>query len=445
MKNFALVSLLLITLLSCDDFTQKNLDVAAPTSKQEVNNADLLLTDTARINSGEFTLEKLLANTGTFVTEPLIQKLNQNIEDLNQSINQYCGSLDAFSDITKEQVETLRIPIQENWKKSMRTFHQLEMMAFGPATEITNNTMESLYSFDGEEKCRLDAQLFQLSLRGPSRLPQLDVINNYNIRGLDSLEPLFFADPNKSRCSRVNPRIAKWFEGPLLNREKTVCTYSKHILSDMVKKANDLAKRWSPLQGHYTAAMLNGSAGSPLEIVNTISQAMFFLDTNTKDIKIAYPAGFEVRIDGTITKCPDNSCPDKAEHPYSDFGFDAIESSVEGFRYLFFGINSQTNFDGNGFDDLLINREFKELSDTLRANTDTLLNNIRSLKKETTLREALKNIDPAKCESTTSENRLEEVCAIVWDIRKVTDLLKNEYLSALQELSAPRQAQGDND
>lgn len=447
MKKFKTASLLslLFILASCEDFTQKNIEVATP-PKQEVNTVDLLLGETSRINSGEFSIEKLLANTGSFVTEPLVQKLKREINDLNSAVNQHCSSLGVFTQITSEQLSTLRKPIQENWKKAMRSYHQLAMMSYGPATDITSTFFDSLYTFDGEEKCRLDANLFQVSERGVSRLPRLDVINNYNVRGLDTLEPLFFADPNKTRCTgRVNPRIAKWFEGPLLEREKVVCTYAQHLLKDMTVKASELAKQWSPQQGHFTAVMLRGGAGSPIELVNQISQSLFSLDTNTKDVKLAFPAGFEVRIDGTVTKCPDATCPNKREHIYANFALDALEASVEGFRMLFLGLNPETGVNGNGFDDLLSNRGHGELAVQMTQNTNDLLKNIQALKEKTTLGDALKLVDPVKCEETTSENRLEEVCALVWDIRKVSNLLKNEYLSALQELSAPGQAQGDAD
>lgn len=445
MKKLILTSLALTTLISCEDFTQKNIDQATPPVNQEANSVDLLLSETSRINSGEFSIEKLIANTGSFVVEPLVGELNQNIGKLSQSINQYCGSLSAFTELSKEQVETLRRPIQESWKDAMATYHKLDMMKFGPVDDGSDTTMDSLYTFDASTRCAVDTQLFLLSLRGPGRLPSMDMINNYNIRGLDTLEPLFFADPNQTRCVRVNPRVAKWFEKPLLEREKTVCTYSKHLLSDIVKKADELAKKWSPQQGHYTATMLRGNAGSPLEVTNAISQALFHVYKSTSDLKLAYPAGFEIRVNGSLTKCPDTSCPKNSEHLYADFGFEAIEASLEGFRHLFFGINPRSGLNGNGFDDLLRSREFDAIADQMKANVDTFLKNLRALKKETTLSEALKNIDRTKCEASTSEDRQEEVCALVWDLRKVTDLLKNEYLSALQEFSAPAQAQGDND
>lgn len=431
-------------LTSCDDFTSKNLDVAQPTN-EEIDNVDLLLSENSTINSGAFSLEKLIANTGSFVTGPLVEELAKETKELDQAINQHCSTLNILSDLDEDKLETLRAPIQENWKEAMSVYHKLAMMNYGPAAAITSTAMDSIYSFDGIEKCRMDVILLQIDLTGESRLPRFDVINNYNVRGLDTLEPLFFAPANKSRCSRVNGRLTQWFQKPLLAREKQVCILAKHLSQDITAKASELQKAWSPQQGYYTAQMLRGAQGTPIELTNKISQALFFLDTNTKDIKLSYPAGFDVRVGDTLTKCPDASCPGSREHPYAEFGLEALESSLFGFKLLFEGISAQAGTNGLGFDDLLRDREHSDLAKNISTNLDLILENVRSLKKTTTLKEALENIDPTKCEQTTSENRLEEVCALVWDIRKVTDLLKNDYLNALQELSAPRQAQGDND
>ena len=444
MKKVKILILTSILLTSCEDFTQKNLDVAVAPVK-ELDNIDLLLSETSRINSGSFTIEKFLANTGSFVTQPLVERMANELDSFNQSVNQYCLGVEVLTELSLEQLKKLREPVQENWKKAMSSYHQLSMMSYGPAALASSTVMNSLYTFDGEEKCRVDFELYKLSTGGITRLPRTDVINNYNVRGLDALEPLFFGDPNKSRCSRPNSRIVEWFKTPLLSREKTACTYAKHLLKDIQKKGRELAKLWSPNEGHYTATMLRGGAGSPIELTNSIGQGLFLLDTNTKDVKLAYPAGFEVRIDGTVTKCPESVCPKKREHLYADFSLEAIESSLVGFRLLFLGINPQTGVNGFGFDDLLRSRDHGDVAEKMSSALENVLKSVRSFKESTSLALALENLDPVKCEQTTADNRLEEACALVWDIREVTNLLKNEYLSALQELSAPGQAQGDAD
>ena len=433
-----------LVLTSCEDFTQKNIEFSAPKPVEE-NVVDRLLVEANSINEGEFSIEKLIANVGTFVTQPVVEDLKNQISVLDASLKSHCGAINVLSTLEDTQLEELRKPLQENWKKAILTYHKLATLNFGPGAEETSTAMNSLYSFDGEEKCRVDLQLFRYSRQGEAALPRFDVIDNYNVRGLDSLEPLFFASPSQTRCSKANPRIVQWFEKPLIEKEKVVCAYSLHLMKDIVAKANELSKAWSPQTAHYTAQMLRGKKGSPLEVTNNISQALFYLDTDTKDKKLAYPAGFEVRINGTVQSCSPDVCPSKIEHPYAEMGFESLIASLEGSKALFQGIGHKTNKNGFGFDDLLSSREKASLSEKMISGIDAAIENLRKQQKKGSFKDLFKNIDPDKCQSSTSENRIVEACALVQDIRKVTNLLKNEYLNALGELSAPRQAQGDND
>ena len=440
MKN-ALFLICLLFLASCDDFTEKNLETKTSGSDQLVNTADLLLGQTDLINSGEFSIEKLLANTGNFVVGPLTTKLDNQISKLDTGINQYCATIAILDDATEEQVLSLRAPLQESWKEAMLTYHQLEVMNFGPAKSATSTSMLSIYSFDGEDKCQIDRTLLQVER---SRFPRFEVIDNYNVRGLDSIEPLIFADPKKSRCQKVNPRIQAWFDKPLIQKERTVCKLMTHLMKDISLKSSQLEKAWSVRGGNYTASMLKGTVGTSLEVTNKISQALFVMDTLIKDIKTSYPAGFEVRIEEENRKCPQASCPRASEHLYADMALASLQASFIGFKNLFSGTNPETGFNGYGLDDLLVSRGFTSISKSLITDIDIAIANIEKIKSQS-FQDLLSGIDATACEQTTSENRKVEACALVWDIRKVTDVLKNEYLVALAELSAPRQARGDND
>jgi predicted lipoprotein len=152
-----------------------------------------------------------------------------------------------------------------------------------------------------------------------------------------------------------------------------------------------------------------------------------------------------VRLDGVLTKCPDASCPEAREHPYSELGLQSLLTSLNGFKNLFMGISIEDQRNGFGLDDLLRDRGHEQIADAISSNLEQAITEVRRLESKTTMGELLKDIDPTKCQNSSSENRLEEACALVWDLRGITNLLKNEYLAALQELSAPRQSRGDND
>jgi hypothetical protein len=215
-------------------------------------------------------------------------------------------------------------------------------------------------------------------------------------------------------------------------------------MKDITLKSSQLESAWSVRGANYTASMLRGEVGTNLEVTNKISQALFKMDTLIKDIKTAYPAGFEVRIDEQITKCPQATCPRATEHLYADMALESLVASFTGFKVLFTGTNVVSGVNGYGLDDLLVSRGFAGIAKSLTENIDLAIAKIEKLEGQS-FKKLLENVDQTACEQTTSDNRLVEACALIWDIRKVTDILKNDYLVALAELSAPRQASGDND
>jgi hypothetical protein len=422
----------LLLLASCNDFTERN----------EIPKSNFSGTATY---DGTFTNERLIGNLGVYIITPTVEKLNKNINELNFDYLNFCNSLNDYENdnFDIETLNSLLEPIQASWKQSMQSYHIFAMMNVGPSAAETSSIMPSIYSFDQQDKCRLDQAVVLYDLR--DRLPRFDVIDNYNVRGLDSIERFLFGSQESTICKRNNSRLDQYYAKPLLERTKKSCGFGQHLFTDIVEKSSELQKAWSTSEGYYTKKLLRGSEGTEIEVVNKISQALFFLDTNTKDLKLAYPAGFEVNIDNQVQKCVGASCPQNREHPYANFSLEAILASVKGFKSLFFGINLENNIKGYGLDDLLTSRGHKDIADELGANLDTLIAKLEIQVEKTTLKELLEQITINDCEASSSKNRINEACALVWDIRKVTDILKNEYLAALSEFNAPKQAQGDND
>lgn len=422
----------LFLLASCNDFTERN----------EIPKSNFSGTATY---DGTFTTERLIGNLGAYIITPSVEELDENIQELNANYNSFCDSLNDYENesFDSQTFATLSESVKESWKAATRSYHIFSTMNVGPTANESSAILDSIYTFDRQDKCRLDQAVVLYDLR--SRLPRFDVIDNYNVRGLDSLERFIFGDQTQSVCARANSRLNKYFEKPLLERSKINCVFGKHLLSDITSQSNVLRKTWSTTEGHFTKKLLDGSEGTATEVVNKISQALFFLDTDTKDKKLAYPAGFEVNIDNQVQKCIEASCPENREHPYAEFSLEAILASVEGFKSLFFGINLSNGIKGYGLDDLLISRGHQDIADEIRVNLDNLIKRLEFNIQSTNLKSLLDEVTINDCEASSTNKRINEACSLVWDIRKVTDILKNEYLAALSEFNAPKQAQGDND
>lgn len=454
------MTLVFLAFFSCNDFTEQNLsfnDLKNLETRQTKGNIDLLLSRPQEINKGNFSLEKVAANIAINVKRPSVKKLLDSIKELSTTIDGHCNSVRVFESLKEEQLKQMRQPIQISWKKAILNYHRVAAMNFGPGLKENSTVIESLYSFLESEKdftpgkCSLDLIKTRYSIteeRGRNAanvLPSLSSVENYHLRGLDSIEALFFGPLNKSKCKIPNQRVIDYFKKPLIKRESHTCIISKHLMKDILRKTQELEKSWDSNYGNYTEKMLRGQYGPIVEVINNISQALFYLDTNIKDKKLAYPAGLDVRINGENKKCINTNCYDYREHPYSEIGFDAIEVSLIAFRDLFQGRSIINQKKGFGLDNLLIENGLPGVATRMLYGIETTLKNIRKLKNSTNLKDALEKISSEKCEQSRSENRLEEICSIIWDIRKTSDALKNEYINALSGISAPRQAQGDND
>lgn len=159
--------------------------------------------------------------------------------------------------------------------------------------------------------------------------------------------------------------------------------------------------------------MLRKQVGAPIKIINSISQALFTLDTLVKDKKIAFPAGFEIRINDEIKKYNQASCPKNSEHYYTDFALFSLIESVKNFKAIFQGIDLNTNIDDFGFDDFLSQRGFSSLAKQMVTNSDLILKKLEQANKTSTFKELLSEVTVEKCENTRSDNRLAEACAFV--------------------------------
>ncbi|WP_197468982.1 hypothetical protein, partial [Oleiphilus sp. HI0125] len=93
-------------------------------------------------------------------------------------------------------------------------------------------------------------------------------------------------------------------------------------------------------------------------------------------------------------------------------------------------------------DDLLEDAGQGNIASTMTTDINAAIANIDNF--GTTLVASVTGINEADCTNSTSDNRLEEACALHADVKKVTDVLKTDFVTALT-LAIPQSAEGDND
>jgi predicted lipoprotein len=150
--------------------------------------------------------------------------------------------------------------------------------------------------------------------------------------------------------------------------------------------------------------------------VNGLSDALFYLEREVKDLKLGRPLG--------LYMCTEGTCPDTAEAPSSGLSGAAIRQNLEGFRALLLGCD-EGDF---GFDDVLRQSSAGALADQL---TTDLAAAVAAAAAVTAVRAAV----------TTNP---EPALALHAAIKTLTDKLKSDLVTVL-DLELPRRVEGDND
>jgi hypothetical protein len=186
-----------------------------------------------------------------------------------------------------------------------------------------------------------------------------------------------------------------------------------------------LVKAMQTGAGTFREQLLSAGNGSSLftteqSAVNSVAQALFYLDGEVKDVKLAIPLGLNVA-------CPSTSCPDRFESRYARVSTSNLRANLRGFRKLFQGCGPSNA--GIGVDDWL----------TAVGKPDLAARMLSALSDAET---AIDNLGDA-IEPTLLAHP-ERVRALYDAIKRITDPLKTELVTALN-IELPRGTESDND
>ena len=293
-------------------------------------------------------------------------------------------------------------------------------MQLGPAgSSLTTlggeDLRDEVYSWPSVNACRVDQETVEAEWDDAGWFSD----NLVNVYGLDAMEYLLWAGPGND-CPGQVPINAdgSWQALGEAGVAQHRADYALALAAHVADQAADLRAAWSPDGGDFSGALTAADGapyGSSLEALNAVFDALFYLDTETKDRKLAVPLG--------IVPCGSDDCIDTIEAPYAGAGAAAIAANLRGFRDLF------TGADGDGMDDLLIELGEQALVDQVLADTDAAIALADAL--DAPLGEAV-------------EDRPEEVEALHAAVKAVADALKGDIATVLT-LQIPAEAAGDND
>jgi predicted lipoprotein len=362
------------------------------------------------------TTVNLLASVGPSVVLPALSAFEERVAELQASIETWQGALSSDGDGDAE-----RLDAQDAWVAAMMSWQRLEVMQIGPAGSSLyavagQDLRDEIYSWPTTNPCRIDQETAQAGFDDPNFF-QTRYVNAY---GLDGLERLLFGGAD-SACSPQAELISSGLWSSLSPSDLAVARadYALLAVGDVSRLASTLTEAWDPAGGDFSGQLALSSDDSPYaseqEALNAVFDAMFYVEKDLKDIKLATPMG-----DGD---CALDSCPGDVELGTSGTSLSAIQANLEGFQALF------TGGDGDGFDDHLRAAGHGELADEIVARTDAALASIEG-------------VQGPLAEAVT--DRADDVASLYAAVKSVSDLLKGD-LATVMMLQIPSESAGDTD
>lgn len=365
----------------------------------------------------DFNRSLLLADIADKTIVPSLETFKQFTADQVTQVANMCAAVKSES--ADQQVSTEQA--QNAWRDAMNQWQQLEVMQIGPATANDATLRNRIYSWPLVQSCAVDQDVgffeagevsgsaYDISRRTAPR------------RGLDALEYLLFNQDLNHSCSADRLAPAGWNERTEQERKVARCEFAEAVAQDLDNSANDLLMAWQGDTGYANTLKTADSSVFDDEqaAVNTITDAMFYVDSITKDAKLAAPIGLQ------NNSCGNAACVDDIESTWSANSVANIKNNLIGLQKLFIA-NAEDNA---GFDDFLTAVDAAALADTMKQDIQSAIDLADSF--EGTLEDAV-------------VNQPERVQELHQAVKAVTDNLKSVFITYLA-LELPQTSAGDAD
>jgi predicted lipoprotein len=328
--------------------------------------------------------------------------------------------MDAAMDINAREAA------QQAWRQAIDSWQELEMMQLGPAgSSLTvmggQDLRARIYSWPILNLCLVDQQTVQEGHDDPDALEATVGAP----LGLWAIEYLLFNEDPDNNCSPLHTinQDGIWDAMADMIPQRRLA-YAAALSTLVRRRADELEAAWAPSGGNFIEELLNPDRsgavyGTAQEGLNAVSDAMFYLDKETKDMKVGEPIG--------ITGCDAERCPESIESLWAAHSKENIVANLRGFQALFLG--AAPGADGLGYDDLLVDMGAADVAQDMAVAIEGAIAATEAIPG--TLREA-------------NDANPDAVLAAHAALRAITDILKSDFLSVL-DLEAPDRAAGDND
>jgi predicted lipoprotein len=228
-------------------------------------------------------------------------------------------------------------------------------------------------------------------------------------------------------CSATSAAGTGWAALSTDERAARKRAYAAAVARDIAKRAAALDDAWDPTKGNFSQTLRTAGSGNatyPMtqDALNSVSDAVFYVEIKVKDAKLAVPAGID------MDACPSTTCPDELESKFGGLSKTNVRANLRGARQLLEGCGP--DYAGPGFDDLLEAVGAGAVAALLRERVAAAQAALEAI-EEPDLREAL------------AADR-DSVLALYQALKGITDVLKSDFATIL-DLRLPAESMGDND
>ena len=368
--------------------------------------------------SDDFNQSLLLESLTDNVILPTYTKFAASVITQETAIGSYC---DALTSQTTD-IAAKNITAKQSWRDAMGVWQLAEVMQIGPLLDNNSSLRNNIYSWPNTSACALDQDVvlaeqadYDITVRTASR------------KGLDAIEYLLFNPNLNHSCTVFGTEPQGWNNRTDQDRTLARCKLAKVVATDLIDKSEQLLAAWkgdASVQGYAdilkNAGEVNSIFNDVHAAVNDVTDAIFYVETFTKDAKLATPLGVFANDCG-LTPCVDNV--------ESRFAFNSLQniiSNIQGLNMMFLGGETDENV---GFEDYLLDVGAVDTATQMRGDLSNVIE--FSLGLQQSLTELLAQ-DP------------EQVQQVHDQLKKVTDNMKTDFIQSLA-LELPATSAGDND
>lgn len=299
------------------------------------NNSTDTGTSNGDSNSSAFAQRDILRDVGASVAG-VFQQVEQDMSRLQTSVNNYCATADSDA--------TARGQAQADFRTLMQSFQQAALFNFGPAADT--NRLAQVYSWPMASSCEVDLKLAK---------EELTLSTAVDRRGLDALEYLLFVEAASGHSCNDNfivahPELNTFNSLDSAEKQRRRCVLMQVVTDDAADNIRTISTAWQADGGNYQADLAN--ARDSRLALNTLTNAMFYLEEMVKENKLDLPLGGT--LTNTIPSCGAGQvCPQDVEAAYARISKENLIANMQGLQKLFFAGEPSAAANQVGFDDWL--------------------------------------------------------------------------------------------